>query len=485
MAISLAIIVVCGLAADAVFRKLKLPGLVGMLLVGVLAGPYLGDLLAPDMMHASADFRQIALIVILLRAGFELRRDTLNRVGRAAVIMSMVPALVEIAAVIPLAHWLLGLTWLESAILGSILGAVSPAVVVPLMIDFMERGKGGDKGIPTLVLAASSLDDVFVIVIFTVLLGMYGGGEVSLAWQVMGIPISVVLGVIAGLVPGYLLFRLFTRFDLKPPRKTLVVLGAGIGLTWLEGVLHGVVPVAGLIGVMAIGFIILEKAEGLAHQISAKLKKLWVFAELLLFVLVGAQVDLSVALQAGLAGAAVIFGGLAARSLGTYLALAGCGFTRAERWFATVAYLPKATVQAAIGATPLAAGVAGGEVILAVAVLSIVLTAPLGAVLIKIVGERVLTEAPRPAYSFKSLREALGLPRVGQRVRRRGRPEVWKVIEERETWRDDPAGRAEPVIRLRLWRADLDLPPGQGPTRWLSHGPGEQVFERKWDIVYD
>jgi NhaP-type Na+/H+ or K+/H+ antiporter len=398
--------------------------------------------------------------------------------------MSMVPALVEIAAVTPLAHWLLGLTWLESAILGSILGAVSPAVVVPLMIDFMERGKGSDKGIPTLVLAASSLDDVFVIVIFTVLLGMYGGAELSITWQVMGIPISVVLGVVAGLIPGYLLYRLFNRFDLRPPRKTLIVLGAAIGLTWLEGVLHGVVPMAGLIGVMAIGFIMLEKAEGLAHQISAKLKQLWVFAELLLFVLVGAQVDLTVAWQAGAAGVLVILGGLVARSLGTYLALAGCGLTPAEKWFATVAYLPKATVQAAIGATPLAAGVAGGEVILAVAVMSIVLTAPLGAVLIKIVGERVLSEDERPAYNFKELREKLGLPRVGQRVSSQGGNEIWKVIEERETWRDPEQGRPQPLIQLRLWRADMDLPPGQGPTRWLTFDGDAPAFTRDWNIVY-
>ena len=244
-------------------------------------------MLSPDMMRVSADFRMIALIVILLRAGFELRRDTLNRVGAAALTMSCVPAVFEIAAVTWLGHALLDLGWLESAILGCILGAVSPAVVVPLMIDFMERGKGEEKGIPTLILAASSIDDVFVIVIFTILLGMAGGGEINWIWQLGGIPISIVLGIISGLIPGYFLYRLFLRFDLRPPRRTIIVLGVAIGLMWVEHALKNTVPVAGLLGVMAIGFIILEKEEAIAHIISAKLKHVWVFAELLLFVLVG------------------------------------------------------------------------------------------------------------------------------------------------------------------------------------------------------
>jgi NhaP-type Na+/H+ or K+/H+ antiporter len=487
MAESLALIVLAGLMADAVFRRLRLPGLVGMLLAGVLVGPHVLDLLAPDMMRVSADFRMIALIVILLRAGFELRRDTLHRVGRPALVMSALPAVFEMAAVTLLAPPLLGLGWLEAALLGCILGAVSPAVVVPLMIGFMERGKGEDKGLPTLVLAASSIDDVFVIVVFTIFLGMAAGGEVNLAWQLAGIPLSVCLGVAAGLVPGYLLYRLFLRYDLRPPRRTIIVLGVAVGLMWLEHGLRGVVPVAGLLGVMAIGFIILEKEEAIAHQISARLRKLWVFAELLLFVLVGAQVDLQVAWQAGLMGAAVIAAGLAARSLGTWLSLAGAGLTGAERLFAVVAYLPKATVQAAIGAAPLAAGVAGGEVILAVAVLSIVLTAPVGAVGIKLVGERVLAEGRRPSRRFRDLRERLGLPRVGQRVRSKAGGGVWKVIEEREAWQEtqEPGGTPEPVVHLRLWRPGGGRPPGTGPTRTESFTSRGPVFQAGWEILYD
>lgn len=488
MAFSLALIVIAGLLADAVFRKLRLPGLVGMLVAGVLVGPYVLDLLAPDMQHVSADFRKIALVVILLRAGFELSRDTLNRVGLAALLMSSLPAVFEIGAVTLLAPPLLGLTRLEAAILGSILGAVSPAVVVPLMIGFMERGKGADKGIPTLILAASALDDVFVIVIFTILLGMAGGGEVSWLRQLGGIPVSIILGVAAGIIPGYLLYYLFRRYDLKPPRRTIIVIGAAIGLTWLEEALQTVAPLAGLLGVMAIGFIILEKEEAMAHIISAKLKKLWVFAELLLFVLVGAQVNIQVAWQAGAAGALVILGGLTARSLGTYLSLAGTDLDRREKLFAVVAYWPKATVQAAIGAVPLAAGLAGGEVILAVAVLSILLTAPLGAIGIKVLGERILKEGENPVYRFKYLREHLNLPRTGQRVRDRENGEVWKVIEEREFWQEKRPGQGErplPAILFRLWLLSDGQPPGTGPTRHETYGPLDEPFDRRWEIVYD
>jgi len=209
-----------------------------------------------------------------LRAGFELRRDTLNRVGRAALTMSAVPALFEIAAVTLLGPPLLGLGTVESALLGCILGAVSPAVVVPLMIDFMERGKGARKGIPTLILAASSVDDVFVIVLFTIVLGMSGGAEVQWAHELAKVPVSIGLGIVSGLIPGYLLYRLFLRYDLRPPRRTLIVLGTAIALLWVERILEGAVPVAGLLGVMAIGFIILEKEEAIAHQISFKLKYL-------------------------------------------------------------------------------------------------------------------------------------------------------------------------------------------------------------------
>lgn len=492
MAVSIALIILLGLCGDYLFRRLKLPGLVGMLLVGVLIGPYMLNLMAPEMMTASGDFRKIALIVILLRAGFELRRDTLNRVGRSALLMSAVPAIFEIAGVVLAAPWLLGMTYLEAAILGAILGAVSPAVVVPLMIDFMDRGRGAKKGIPTLILGASSVDDVFVIVLFTVFLGMYGGGEVNLWIKLAEIPLSIVLGIIAGLIPGYLLYQLFTRYDWRPPKRTIVVMGVAIGLTWLEAAVERWVPVASLLGVMAVGFVILEKSESIAHIISQKLKKLWMFAELLLFVLVGAQVNIHVAWKAGLAGLAVIAVGLLFRSVGTYVSLFGTHLDRREKLFCVVAYIPKATVQAAIGAVPLAAGVASGEVILAVAVLSILFTAPIGAIAIMVLGERILDREEASAYRFNELREHLGLPRVGERVRNKDTDDIWKVIEEKETWLRSPGTREKagipqpiPAISLRLWKEDSSNGPGTGKTVSRQYSQKDTPFEHQWEILYD
>lgn len=493
VAASLALIIVVGLGSDYLFRRMKLPGLVGMLLVGILAGPYVLDMMGAETMKVSADFRKIALIVILLRAGFELRRDTLNRVGRAALTMSAIPAILEILGVMLVAPAWLHMSLLEAALLGSILAAVSPAVVVPLMIDFMDRGRGARKGIPTLVLGASSLDDVFVIVIFTIFLGMHGAGDVNI-WMKLGeIPVSIILGITVGLIPGYFLYWLFNKYDMRPPKRTLMVLGTGILLTWIEVQCEKWVPIASLLGVMAIGFIILEKSEPIAHIISQKLKKLWVFAELLLFVLVGAQVNIHVAWKAGLAGASVILVGLLFRSVGTYLSLLGTNLDWREKLFCIVAYVPKATVQAAIGAVPLAAGVAAGEVILAVAVLSIVLSAPLGAIGIMIVGERVLDYSERPTYRFKELREDLELPRVGERVRSKQYGTIWKIIEEKEIWVKSSAGTAAgskgprqiPAIYVRYWREDTSKGPGTGKTMFYRYSQEDPAFHDHWEVLYD
>jgi len=493
MAFSIALIILLGLGGDYLFRRLKLPGLVGMLLVGVLVGPYVLNLISPATMAVSGDFRKIALIVILLRAGFELRRDTLNRVGRAALLMSAVPAIFEILAVMWVAPGLLGISLLDAALLGSVLGAVSPAVVVPLMIDFMDRGRGTGKGIPTLVLGASSVDDVFVIVLFTIFLGMYGVGEVHIWNKLAQIPVSIVLGIAVGLVPGFVLLKLFQKYDWRPPKRTIVVLGVAIFLTWLESVTERWVPIASLLGVMAIGFVILEKSEPIAHLISQKLKKLWVFAELLLFVLVGAQVNIHVAWDAGLAGTAVILAGLFFRSVGTYLALLGTPLTVKEKLFCVVAYIPKATVQAAIGAVPLAAGIPSGEIILAVAVLSILLTAPLGAVGIMLVGEKVLDHSERSAYRFKELRGKMDLPRVGERVRSKRYGTVWKVIEEKEIWLPesaDPQGEKPlpdliPAVSLRYWKEDSSQGPGSGKTMSYRYSRIDPSFQAHWEILYD
>ena len=485
MAASISLIIVLGFLADYVFRRMRLPGLVGMLIAGIICGPYVLNLMAPEMMSVSADFRKIALIVILLRAGFELHRDTLHRVGRAALIMSCLPAVFEIAGVMLVAPRWLHISYLEAAILGAILGAVSPAVVVPLMIEFMDRGRGSKKGIPTLLLAASSIDDVFVIVLFTIFLGMYGGDTVNI-WAKLGeIPVSIILGTLVGVVPGYLLYRLFTKYDWRPPKRTLMVLGLAILLTQLETACEKWVPIASLLGVMAVGFIILEKSEPIAHLISQKLKKIWVFAELLLFVLVGAQVNIKVAWHAGIAGTLVILVSLVFRSVGTYISLIGTPLNLKERIFCVIAYIPKATVQAAIGAVPLAAGVASGEVILAVAVLSILLTAPLGAIGIIIFGEKVLDHGEKSAYKFKDLREKHGLPRVGERVRSKQYGTVWKIIEEKEIWMEGPNKHIIPGIFVKYWREDTASGPGTGRTISYRYSQNDPPFDNYWEILYD
>lgn len=390
MAVSLATVLLLGLIADYLFRKLRLPGLVGMLIVGVLCGPHVFDVIRPELLNVSADLRMTALIVILLRAGLEMRKDTLNRVGKTALVMSFVPAVFEGAAITALGPALLGITYLEAAILGAILAAVSPAVVVPLMLNFIHRRKGTDKGIPTLILGASSLDDVFVIAVFSILLAMHTGAGGGVLFKLLEIPQSILLGIAAGAVFGYALYRIFTRYRLRATKMTLNIVAVSILLTWLEEKLKTAVEMSALLGVMTMGFVILEKAEVRAHKISHKLAKAWIFAEVLLFVLVGAQVDITVAWDAGLAGAALIFTALVARGIGTYLSVMGTDLNLRERIFCVISYIPKATVQAAIGAVPLEAGLEAGNVILAVAVLSIIITAPLGAAGITISGERWL-----------------------------------------------------------------------------------------------
>jgi len=400
MAFTIAELILFGLLADFVCRRLKIPGLVGMLILGVGLGPYFLSLMAPEVLTISSDLRLIALIVILLRAGFELSRETLNKVGRLALLFSCVPAVFEGVAITFLGPPLLGLSFMESAILGSVLAAVSPAVVVPLMIRFIEQRRGVEKGIPTLILAASSIDDVFVIVIYSVLIGIYTGQQVNLAWQLAGIPLSILLGIMAGLIAGYALLRLFDRYKPRATKRLLIVLGVSIFFVRTEQLLEGIVPFAALIAVMAVGFIILEMRERYAHEISSKLGKLWVFAEILLFTLVGAQVNVPVAIKAGASGALLVLLGLVARSAGSWLCLVGSHLNTRERLFVVVSYLPKATVQAAIGGAPLVAMSAAGmntgpgEVILAVAVLSILLTAPVGAWAINLLGGRWLAVAP-------------------------------------------------------------------------------------------
>ena len=412
MATTLAELILLGLLADWVFRKFSLPGLIGMLLLGVVLGPYVLQWISPETMAISADLRMICLIVILLRAGFEMSWETLKKMGRPALLLSFVPAIFEGVAITFLGPALLHLTYLESAILGAVLSAVSPAVVVPLMIRFIEEGRGVRKGIPTLLLAGSSLDDVFVIVIYSILLGLYVGNHANIAWKLAGIPLSVCTGILAGAAFGLILIAAFQRFNPRATKRVLIILGISIFLVRFEKIVEDHLPFAALLAVMTIGVMILQKREHYAHEISAKLGKIWVLAEIILFTMVGAQVNIHVALKAGLASTALVFLALIARSVGTYLSVLGTDLNFRERLFVVIAYLPKATVQAAIGGAPLIAMQAAGmptqpgEIILAVAVLSILLTAPLGAWMIVVFGKRWLEQTTDPSQ-FPSYQAAL------------------------------------------------------------------------------
>jgi solute carrier family 9B (sodium/hydrogen exchanger), member 1/2 len=390
MATSLGIIVILGLIANVLFTKIKLPGLLGMLILGVFLGPYGFNLLQTDVLRASGDFRKIALIIILLRAGIGISREDLNKVGKTAIKMSCIPGLIEGFFIAFAAMKFLGFTFIQGGILGFIIAAVSPAVIVPAMLNFMEKRVGTNKGIPTLILAGASIDDVVAITIFSTFLGLYSGSHVNIGIKLLGIPVSILLGIGAGAIIGFIMVRVFKKYHIRDTKKVLLIIGASVLLTALETLLKSKIEIAGLLGVMTIGFIILEKMPHVGKRLSLKLNKIWVFAEILLFVLVGAEVNVEVALNAGAIGIVVILIGLVGRSLGVLISVMGTNLNWKERVFCVIAYIPKATVQAAIGAVPLSLGVASGEVILAIAVLSILITAPLGAIAINASSTRLL-----------------------------------------------------------------------------------------------
>ncbi len=412
MAVNLAELILIGLLVEWVFRKCRLPGLIGLLLLGIVAGPCVLNALAPDFLAISYDLRLMALIVILLRAGFELSLDALKKAGWKTLLLSFIPGTLEGITIAILGPLFLPLTRMESALLGFILAAVSPAVVVPLMIRFIQERRGAKKAIPTMVLAAASLDDVFAITVFSVLLGLYSGQAVHIGGALGAIPISILLGVGVGVVLGWGLLKFFERFNPRATKRVLILMGISILLVRLQTILEHSVPFAALLAVMAVGFIIFEKREHMAHELSSKLGKIWVVASILLFTLVGAQVDVSVALDAGLAGLALIACGLFARSVGVWLCLLRSPLNRGEQFFVMVSYWPKATVQAAIGAVPLGVMIrlgrdpAAGNIILAVAVLSILFTAPIGAAVIAWAGRRFLTVDESEHAALDAARES-------------------------------------------------------------------------------
>lgn len=384
MLTSLAFIFLVGLFMAAICQRLKLPRIIGMLITGIVLGPYVLDLLDPSILSISADLRQMALIIILLKAGLSLNLADLKRVGRPAIMMSCVPASCEILAFFLFAPGILGVTRIEAAVMGAVLGAVSPAVVVPRMVQLMDSKYGTDKSIPQLILVGASCDDIFVIVLFSTFLGMAQGGHANLM-DFINIPVSIVLGIALGAITGYLLSLFFeTAYThnhcVRNSMKVIVVLGVSFLLMAIETWLKESISVSGLLAVVSMACVLkIKSVTFVSKRLSEKFGKLWLAAEVLLFVLVGAAVDIRYTLNAGIAAILMIFLALIFRSAGVALCLVGTPLTWKERLFCMIAYLPKAAVQAAIGSVPLAAGLACGKIVLSVAVMAIVTAAPVGA----------------------------------------------------------------------------------------------------------
>lgn len=384
MLTSLAFVFLAGLAAAAVCSAIKLPRIIGMLLVGIVLGPHMLNVLDDSILSISSELRQMALIIILLKAGLSLNLSDLRQVGRPAVLLSCLPATCELAGYILLAPYLLGVNRIEAAVMGAVLAAVSPAVVVPRMVFLMENRWGTDKSIPQMLLAGASCDDIYVIVLFTTFTGIAQGGNARAA-DFLNIPVSVVLGIAVGAAAGYALSRFFEaafarNHMVRGSVKIIIVLSVSFLLVALETVLKGKIALSGLLAVTSMACMLARKTTGeVRARLSEKFGKLWIAAELILFVLVGAAVDIRYVSETGLAAVLMVFAALIFRAAGVVLCLAGTKLSRRERLFCVIAYLPKATVQAAIGSVPLAMGLPCGKIVLSVAVLAILITAPLGA----------------------------------------------------------------------------------------------------------
>ncbi|MBU5681176.1 cation:proton antiporter [Blautia sp. MSJ-9] len=396
MLTSLSFIFLVGLAMGAICQKLKLPRIIGMLATGIVLGPYVLDLLDPSILSISADLRKMALIIILLKAGLSLNLDDLKKVGRPAIMMSFVPASFEIIGYLLFAPSILGITRVEAAVMGSVLAAVSPAVVVPRMVQLMETKYGTEKAIPQMIMAGASCDDIFVIVLFTTFLSMAQGGSADIK-AFANIPISIILGIILGAIVGYLLYLFFEtayakKHYVRNSMKVIIVLGFSFLLIAIEGWLEGKIAVSGLLAVVSMACVLKMKCTAfVSKRLSEKFGKLWLAAEVILFVLVGAAVDIRYTLEAGIAAVAMIFVALIFRSFGVLLCTVKTNLSAKERAFCVIAYLPKATVQAAIGSVPFAAGLPCGKIVLSVAVMAIIITAPLGAFGMDLTYKKILT----------------------------------------------------------------------------------------------
>lgn len=385
MLTSLAYIFLVGLSMAAICQKLKLPRIIGMLITGIVLGPYVLDLLDPSILSISAELRQMALIIILLKAGISLNLSDLKKVGRPAIMMSFVPASFEILAFFIFAPYLLGVTRIEAAVMGAVLGAVSPAVVVPRMVQLIESKYGTEKSIPQMIMAGASCDDIYVIVLFSTFVSMAQGGKAQIM-DFINIPVSIILGILLGAIAGFLLSSFFEtayahKHCVRNSVKIIIILGVSFLLMAIETWAEGYVSISGLLAVMSMACVLkLKSVAFVSKRLSEKLGKLWIAAEVILFVLVGAAVDIRYTMKAGLAAVGMIFIALAFRAIGVSICLIKTNLTAKERLFCVIAYMPKATVQAAIGSVPLAMGLPCGQIVLSVAVLAIIITAPLGAI---------------------------------------------------------------------------------------------------------
>lgn len=391
MLFSLALIFLLGMILGSLFKKLKLPALLGMLLTGILLGPHFFNLLDSSILNISADLRQIALIIILTRAGLNLDIQDLKKVGRPAFFMCFIPATLEIIGMIILASYLFKLSFLDSAILGTVIAAVSPAVIVPKMLKLMEEGYGKKNSIPQLIMAGASVDDIFVIVLFTAFTGLATTGALSFA-EFIKIPTSIILGLLAGAILGKILALFFEKIHLRDSNKVIILLSIAFLLVTLEKSITGVIGFSGLLAIMAMGGTIKKFRKEVAIRLSNKFSKLWIASELILFVLVGASVNINYLSSTGILAIILILGVLIFRMFGVFISLLGTPLDRKERLFSMIAYCPKATVQAAIGSIPLAMGLPCGELILSIAVLSILITAPLASFAIDLTYKKLLTK---------------------------------------------------------------------------------------------
>lgn len=380
MLFSLALIFIVGFFSAEIFRLIKLPRIIGMLLSGIIIGPFVLDLLDPAILGISAELRKIALIIILIKAGLSLNLSDLKKVGRPAILMSFLPAVFEIAGYVIFAPFILSITYSEAALMGAVLSAVSPAVVVPRMVKFIEEKRGTEKGIPQFILAGASCDDIFVIVLFSSFLTMEASGVFDVA-GLIDIPISIITGIIIGIITGFCISLLFKKLKLDSVVKTIVLLSVAFVLVTIESWAENYIAISGLLSVMSMACTLkIYSPDEKTKELSQKFGELWIGAEVLLFVLVGSAVDIRYTLTAGLSAVGMIFIALGFRTVGVLLCLVKTKLNKKERLFCVIAYLPKATVQAAIGAIPLSLGLSCGNIILSVAVLAIIITAPLGAI---------------------------------------------------------------------------------------------------------